>query len=374
MRIVTVLTSLGIGGAEKQALAVAERMAKRGNAVAVLVLRPHLPEQWPTPLSTVHLDLRKSPLSFLFAILRARRFLREFNPDVVHSHSFHSNIFARLLRLVVPSMRVVSTVHNVFEGGPMRMILYRLTDGLSHRTAFVSQAAADRFVRLKAVSESKCQVLTNGIDTAEFAPDNARRAATRSAMGADSRFVWFTAGRLVPAKDLPNLLEAFHQVRRQLPASELWIAGAPSDAKVIHRSDGTTSLFWLSAMKPEMQDHVCWLGLRRDIPALLDASDAFVLASAWEGMPLAVGEAMAMEKPVVVTNVGGVRELVNDAGTVVEAKNPAALAEAMMATMHQSRESLAASGHKARTRIHEHFNLDSVVDAWEALYRELSRN
>ena len=58
----------------------------------------------------------------------------------------------------------------------------------------------------------------------------------------------------------------------------------------------------------------------------MDASDGFVLGSAWEGMPLVVGEAMAMEKPVVATDVGGVRELVGDAGAMVAAKDPQALA------------------------------------------------
>ncbi len=371
MRIVVVLNSLGIGGAERQALAVAEAMVKRGHQVSVLALQSRRPAEWPTALDTLHLDLRKQPESFAAAMLRARRFLREFEPDLLHSHSFHSNIFARLLKLLVPSARVVSTVHNVYEGGPMRMLLYRLTDSLSCRTVFVSRAAANRFVRLKAVPELKYSVLTNGIDTAEFTPDNTRRAATRTAMSVDSRFVWFTAGRLAPAKDLPNLLEAFRQVRREFPDAELWIAGAPPDAKFIRSSDGKASLYSVAATQREMRDSIRWLGLRRDIPALLDAADAFVLASAWEGMPLALGEAMAMEKPIVATDAGGVRELVGGAGIVVPLKNSAALAQAMITTMQQSRESLAASGRKARTRIQEHFEMNAVVDAWEALYKQL---
>ncbi len=74
------------------------------------------------------------------------------------------------------------------------------------------------------------------------------------------------------------------------------------------------------------------------MPALLDAADAFVSASAWEGMPFAVGEAMAMEKPVVATDVGGVYELVGDAGLVIPSQNSNALAEAMIATMQRSED------------------------------------
>jgi len=374
MRIVTVLISLGVGGAEKQALAVAERMAKRGHAGKVLVLRPLLPEEWRTTLPTVHLDMRKSPLSFLLSILRARRFLRDFKPDVVHSHSFHANIFARVLKIATPSIRVVSTVHNVYEGGWLRMLAYRVTDPLSRRTAAVSQAASTRFIQLKAIPARKSLVVHNGIDLTEFTPDADRRAATRSAMNAGARFVWFTAGRLVPAKDFPNLIEAFRQVLTKFPETELWIAGAPPDAKVIRHDDGKTSFVWLTAITSRMRDHVRWLGLRRDVPALLDAADAFVLGSAWEGMPLAVGEAMAMGKPVVATDAGGVREFVGDAGALVAARNSQALAAAMLAMMRRSREERAHLGHAARNRIQEQFSLDATVDAWEELYKRVVAN
>jgi len=148
MRIVYLLTSLGVGGAEKQALAVAERMAACGHTVAIMALMPRLDEEWPTSIQTVHLDVHKSPGSAFKGFVRGREFLREFKPDLVHSHCFHANIAARLLRLFGPKFVVLSTVHNVYEGGWSRMMAYRLTDCLSRRTVAVSQAAAERFTRL----------------------------------------------------------------------------------------------------------------------------------------------------------------------------------------------------------------------------------
>jgi glycosyltransferase involved in cell wall biosynthesis len=368
MRIVYVLTSLGMGGAEKQALALAERMEKRGHAVALLALRPRVPEEWPTAVDTAWLGMRKTPLSVLTGLVRGHRFLRDFRPDLVHSHSFHANIFARLQRLRMPHLVVVSTVHNVYEGGWPRMLAYRLTDGLSRRVVAVSQAAANRFVRLKAIAERRCLVLTNGIDTAEFTPNTERRASTRSAMGTGQAashqgFAWLAAGRITPAKDYPNLLRAFAKVRAHRSDALLWIAGGCL-------SDELTRLKELSAQL-DLGDSVRWLGLRRDMPALLDAADGFVSASAWEGMPLAVGEAMAMEKPVVATDVGGVRELVGDAGVLVPARDSEALAEAMKATIQRNGEECAAQGRAARERILRHFSVDASADAWEALYREL---
>ncbi len=368
MRIVYMLTSLGVGGAEKQALAVAERMAKRGHAVALLVLMSRLPEEWPTAIDTTYLGMRKTPLSLLTSLVHGRCFLRDFRPDLVHSHSFHANIFARMLRLRDSRLVVVSTVHNVYEGGWLRMLAYRLTDSLSRRTVAVSTAAARRFVSLKSVAERKCVVIPNGVDAAEFAPNPERRLRTRSAMrvaqvAANQGFVWLAAGRITPAKDYPNLLRAFARVRACRCDALLWIAGERVGAEVARVQRLSAHL--------RLGDSVRWLGLCRDMPALLDAADGFVSASAWEGMPLAVAEAMAMEKPVVATDVGGVRELAGDAGVVIPAKDPEALAEAMLASMQQSGEERDRTGRLARERITRKFSVDAAADTWEALYWEL---
>jgi glycosyltransferase involved in cell wall biosynthesis len=363
MRIVYVLTSLGMGGAERIVLALAGRMAQRGHSVALLVLLPPVAEQWPTTLPVVHLEMRKSPVSMLAGFARGHRFLREFRPDVVHSHCFHANIAARLLKVVVLTPTVLSTVHNIYEGGWLRMLAYRLTDGLCCRTVAVSQAAADRFVRLNAVPQRKCIVLTNGIDTAEFAPSADCRARTRTEMGVGTQFIWLTAGRIVPAKDYPNLLRAFARVRAARLKAQLWIAGEASSSEFSTVQGLTAEL--------GLEDAVRWLGLRRDLPALLDAADGFVLGSAWEGMPLALGEAMAMEKPVVATDVGGVRELLGEAGVVVPAKDSDALAKAMLEQMQSTPEDRRALGLAARARIQGHFSMDAKADAWEALYRAI---
>jgi glycosyltransferase involved in cell wall biosynthesis len=363
MRIAYLLTSLGVGGAERQVLALAERMAARGHTVLLVVLRGSLPEEWPTSLDLVHLDMRKTPASLLAGLARARRSLREFCPDLIHSHTFPANMAARLLKVFMPSTAVLSTVHNVYEGPWPRMLAYRLTDPLSWRTTAVSQAAAERFVRLHAVPARKSLVVANGIDTAEFAPNPERRTHVRAEMNAGDDFIWLAAGRIVPAKDYPNLLRAFAQLHSAIPATQLWIAGEAAAAEA-------ATLQCLAA-KLTLGGAVRWLGLRRDMPALLEAADGFVLASAWEGMPLVLGEAMAMEKPVVATDVGGVRELVGDAGLIVPARSHEALAEAMLEVMRKTPEARGYLGQAARERVSAHFSIDAKADEWEALYRTL---
>jgi glycosyltransferase involved in cell wall biosynthesis len=110
------------------------------------------------------------------------------------------------------------------------------------------------------------------------------------------------------------------------------------------------------------------------MPALLDAADGFVLASAWEGMPLALGEAMAMEKPVVATDVGGVRELVGESGVIVPARSRERLAEAMLEMMCRPDEERRRLGMAARERIAAHFSMDAKANEWEELYRKMLIN
>jgi glycosyltransferase involved in cell wall biosynthesis len=260
---------------------------------------------------------------------------------------------------------MVSTMHNVYEGGRMRMLAYRLTDFLALRTTAVSEAVARRAIETHAVPAHKCTVIPNAFDIAAFAPDRARRAKTRAERGAGDDFIWLAAGRIVSAKGFLNLLEAFAQVWVAHPQTQLWIAGE-------HPRSTSRRTEYTGLIVPRgTTERIHQIGLSHDMPRLLDAADAFVLSSAWEGMPLVVGEAMAMEKPVVATDVGGVRELLGTTGTIVPAKSAERLAEAMLNVMKQTAAARRVLGHAARTRIATHFEVSTRFPEWEEFYRSL---
>ncbi|KAA6456188.1 glycosyltransferase [Acidobacteria bacterium AB60] len=364
MRVAFMLTSLGIGGAEKQAIALAERMHARGHDVLVLVLSRQLGEEWPAAVEIVHLGMRKTCWSVLRGVRRAVLVLRAFRPQILHCHNFHGNVLGRLLRVALPSLSVVSTIHNVYEGGWLRMAAYRLTDRLSRCTIAVCDAAAKSALQQGAV-RGACRVIANGIDLTEFVPSRARREDTRRAMGVADEFLWIAVGRVVLAKDYENLLRAFALLREIHTRAKLCIAGE------------ATSLYaeCMIALVGELglARAVRWLGLQHDIASLLDAADGFVLASAWEGMPLAVGEAMAMEKIVVTTDVGGVRELLGDSGLLVPERNPRKLAEAMRRVMNLADcPNTQRMQRAARDRIEQRFTMEASVTKWEQLYRSVA--
>lgn len=366
MRIAYMLTSLGRGGAERQVIALAERMAARGHSVVLMILKPSEADEWPTSLEVIRLDMRKSLAGVSSGLVRGHRHLRRFRPDIVHSHTFPANMVARILHALHSTPAVLSTIHNIYEGGWRRTVLYRLTDGLTAHTTAVSEAVSKHQVQTGAAIEAKCSVITNGIDTGIFKPSVGRRNEARAHWNAADRFVWLAAGRLTAAKNYPGLLQAFSSLYAMFPNAMLWIAG---QGIVLEQRR-----LQARAKAAGISESVRWLGLRDDMPSLFDAADAFVLSSAWEGMPLVVGEAMAMKKPVVATDVGGVRELVGDAGLVVPSNSPKALAEGMLSVMRMSQEQRQAMGSNARTRIQRLFDINAKTDEWHALYTEVLRD
>ncbi len=363
MRIAYVINTLAIGGAERQIAALAAFMTARGHAVEIFALREHAADELPCAAPVHHLGFRRNPASLPGALVRAATAVRAFRPDVIHSNNFHGNMLARLLRLLLPRARVISTIHNIYEGGAMRRLALRLTDPLSNHTAAVSQAAAEEAIRRRVLPRSKCSVIPNGIDCSEFTPHPERRMCQRGQFGLATEFVWLAVGRIAPAKAFPNLLRAFAQVHAAAPDARLWIAGEG-------KSEYSDSLHEM-AKASGIEACIRWLGLRRDIPALLDLADGFVLSSVWEGLPLALGEAMAMEKPFVATDVGGVRELAGDCGEIIPAGNAEALAAAMLKLMQNPPEFRRSQGCAARERILAQFTILESASRWEALYQRV---
>jgi glycosyltransferase involved in cell wall biosynthesis len=263
---------------------------------------------------------------------------------------------ARILGAMGLAPLVLSTIHNIYEGGAHRDFAYRVTGWLSAHITAVSEAIAERCVRTKAVAPSRYSVLKNGIDTKSFSPS--RFPGRVETEHVEHQFVWLAAGRDVPAKDFDSLLAAFQIVRAAIPDAQLQIAGKPASHRGISLNEAG----------------VCWMGLSTDMPRTIFHCDAFVLSSAWEGMPLVIGEAMAMEKPVVATDVGGVREMVGQAAVLIRPKDPQALAEAMLRIMRMREPERRAMGSAARERILQYFDMDMKADEWESLYARLFRN
>ncbi|MGE4403629.1 MAG: glycosyltransferase [Desulfobulbus sp.] len=357
MKILLVITGLGMGGAEHVVVNLADRLAALGHEVKIAYLTG------PALVTPVSPDIELVPIgmtstrSFFTGYLKLRNLVKNYKPDVVHSHMVHANILSRLLRATLKIPRLVCTAHNTDEGGRFRMLAYRLTDRFADISTNVSREAVESFVRKGAVRPERMVAVPNGIDPDKFFFDKNVRNENRKNLFTEKNII-LAVGRFNEAKDYPNLLNAISILRNKRDDFKLIIVG---DGPL--KSELTTYVEHL-----RLDSFVCFLGIRTDIPDLMSSSDIFVLSSAWEGFGLVVSEAMACERLVVATDCGGVREVVGSCGILLEPKNSDLLAQALNKALDMSPQERATIGVSARQRIIDKYSLDSNVESFMKLY------
>jgi glycosyltransferase involved in cell wall biosynthesis len=313
-----------------------------------------------------------SPASDARALAELGAIAREFRPHIVHTHAAKAGFLGRTTALLAvrPRPIIVHTFHgHVLEGyfGRARTTLYRSVESaLARRTdrlIGVSQATVDDLVRLGVAPRERFRVVPLGLDLDRFASLAAEPSGPlRGELGlADDELLATYVGRVVPIKRLDVLLRAVATARG---------GGSPVQLAVVGDGEIRPDLERLAG-ELRIASHVHFLGYRRDLAAIAEASDLYVLSSDNEGTPVSLIEAGAAARPAVTTAVGGVPEVVTpETGILVPRGDDRALAGAIaeLATDGKWRLRL---GRAARDRVLGRYSAGRLVADVDALYREL---
>ncbi|WP_201610406.1 glycosyltransferase [Psychrobacter submarinus] len=359
MKVLMVITSLGVGGAEKVVTSLADQLVNLGHEVIIVYLTGEAlitPKQ--DSIQLVNLNI-SSARGLIAGSKKLRKLIKDFKPDVVHSHLVHANILCRVLRPTTTIPRLITSAHNTNEEGRSRIIAYRLTDRFTDISTNVSEEAVQAFIDQHAVRSGRMLTLHNSISTIEFNYSDKNRTKVRDELDVvhtDQLIV--SVGRLNEQKDYPNLLSAIKVLSKKHQNITLAIAGDGPHLQALQKQ--TINL--------GINNKVRLLGIRTDIPSLMSAADVFVLSSAWEGFGLVVAEAMACERVVVATDCGGVREVVGDAGFLVPPRDSLKLANALEKALELDSKERLQLGKEARNRILEHYSLAAATEKWLHLY------
>lgn len=362
MRVLFLITGLGGGGAEKVVADLADQMIKDGHQVKIAYLKGEVvvrPKN--TQIELVYLGLEH--LSSIFSAYKHyHALINSFQPDVIHAHMVHANIFARLSRIFKAVPKLICTAHSNNEGGKLRMLAYRYTHKLADVTTNVSAAASDNFVRLGAVPEGGIATIYNGIDLNRFQKTKELDDDLRDQLGlSPQQKVMLAVGRFHEAKDYPNLIQSIKILKVELnyeTMPKLFIAGDGEQRAQIEQLIAELGL----------EADIQLLGRRQDIEALLSISDFFVLSSKYEGLPTVVIEAMACETFVIATDCGGSAEIMGDTGILVATENSSALAQALQTALTMNQDEINENNGRARRRVEELFSLDRSVQTWLEVY------
>jgi glycosyltransferase involved in cell wall biosynthesis len=365
-RVLWLTKGLGRGGAERLLTTSAAHLDNGRFSVEVAYLLPEkdafvgrLEERG----MTVHC-LRASRDVAPGWVVRLRQLLRDGEYTLVHTHS---PLSAAVVRLVAPrGLKVVHTEHNMWDRYRRstywaNALTYRRNDAVIAVSHAVADSVPRRFLPA-GLQQAGPTVVIHGTDLESSTESRLDRQSARAALGLPQDVpVVGTVGNLTPKKDHQTLVTAFAAVRRQVPEARLCVIGSGPLQGQLQR--------WVH--DAGIADVTVLAGTRDDAPDLLPAFDVFALSSRFEGLSIALVEALAAGVPAVATRVGGVPEVLADsgAGLMVPAGDPTALAEALrtVLTDDERRRSMSADASARATA----FDVRSAVRDIEALYDEV---
>jgi glycosyltransferase involved in cell wall biosynthesis len=302
VKVLHLITGLGVGGAELQLRSILQHTRHESDVVTLYNSGP-VADMILADGGRVR-DIGMKRNTQVSAVLRLRRMIREGGYDVVHAHLYRSQIYGRTAAWLAGTPVVVSTEHSIGETHLERRrmtrgvrLLYLATERLSHGTVAVSETVKDRLVAW-GVHPGRITVIPNGVDLERVAFDPAARASARAEFGVGQHdYVIGVMGRFDPQKQFDLVIEA---------AAPL--LGGRVKLLAVGKGDERGHLEEV-AHACGVTDQVIFTGERHDVAAMLSAFDVFVASSAQEAFGLSVLEALANGAPVLYTTCPALRGL-----------------------------------------------------------------
>lgn len=358
MKIIYIITGLGMGGAEKVIVNLADNMIELGhNVTLVYMVGDAIVVPQSKEIDVIFLDFKKNPI---LAFLNFIKIINKKKPDVVHSNMYHANIFSRIARLFSGFPKLICTSHSDFEGGRVRMLIYHLTSPLMTVATNVSEHAKNKLVVAGAVKSSRMLVINNSVDINKFKKNDDYRNQYRNQFNLKENDICLLAvGRFHPAKDYPTLLKVFDKLSHKKKNIKLFIVGDGELRNSIEVQIKNLSL----------ENKVTLLGIRQDIPQLMNMCDIFISTSAWEGFGLVVAEAMACSKRVVVSKNAGFMEILGDNSEyLIEVGNTHGFCRELDNLISLNQEQIKFIEDENRKVIESRFSSEIIVKKWLQLY------
>lgn len=384
LRIVNVITRMIVGGPQQVTLLAGSYYRGRGDVDYHVVCgaetgaegdyHGELTAQGITWHRVPELVRELRPVTDLQGLAALVRLFRRLRPDLVHARSAKARLLGPLAARIAGVPAVVQTVHGwsfnnaVDSRKPLFVQLERFSHALCHTSVFVSEKDLEEgialgIVRPDALARGRAAIIRSGIDMSAWGPLPAdARRALRAELGATDRTrVVSLVQRLSEPKTPWIFVDAMRAVAERHPDAMLWIVG---DGKLREQTERGVAEAGLAS-------RTRFLGMRKDVPALIAASDVVVHSSIREGLPRVVLETLHTGTPLVATAVGGVPEVVKDGvnGLTVPPEDAPALARAIDAVLSDPAGARRRSelGHAA---VHP-FSAGRMLDDQHALYLRL---
>ena len=357
MKVLHVITGLDAGGAEMQLAMILRRTRHESDVVTLYNPGPVAEQIRAQGTSVRDIGMRRN--TELPALPRLRKIISDGRYDVVHTHLYRSQVYARPAARLAGTPVVVTTEHSIGETHIERrkmtrgvQALYLASEKFSDATIAVSDIVKDRLVRW-GVRPEKITVIPNGVDTDELGFDAAARDQARAQFGiSPETYVIGALGRLDPNKRVDLTMEAAGPM-----------LGERCKILVIGRGQDQARLE-AAARRLGVTEHVIFAGYQADTTAMLAAFDLYVAASVQETFGLSVLEALASGLPVLYTACPALDGIQTERARLV-AGTADALRDEIRKELEAGRRPRVADG-----KVFERYGIDSVVSRIDDLYEQ----
>ena len=368
-KILHIITGLERGGAETMLFSLLSRSDRERFAPMVVSLTDIGPvgdriAELGIPLRALGMPRGRLTLRGIGTLIR---WIREQRPAIVHCWMYHACLLGGIAARLAGRYPVLWGIHHTaLDPAHMK----RSTIWTAHLAGLFSNWASDRIIYCAETAQrvhrsigyaKHDEVIANGFDLSRFRPDPRSRKDVREELEIpeDSILIGLV-GRFDPLKDHATFLAAAALLHARHPNAHFLLCGDGVTP------DNPSLKAEISVASLAKQCH--FLGRREDIPRIQASLDIATSSSLAEAFPLAIGEAMACGVCCVVTDVGDSALLVGDTGIVVLPRNPGALAQAWTNLLETSVIDRSQRGENARRRVNENFDLQLIVDRYEATY------
>ncbi len=373
INLLYVITKLELGGAQKQLLSLIRHLDKNRFRLFLFTTEDGL--LLPEALSINGLTIKKSiclerpinPLKDLFALIEIYRFIKKNNIEIVHTHSSKAGILGRLAARVAKVRIILHTVHgwsfNDYQPRAERLFfiwLERLSARFSDKLVVASNYDRQKGLDNHIGKKNKYSLIRYSVDYTEF---NIKDQNIREELGINPNdLVVGMIDCLKSQKSPQDFIRLAFLVKKFSPHIKFLLVGDGILRRSIEKL----------IEKLNLKNYVILTGWRRDIPRILSAIDVFVLTSLWEGLPIAVLEAMASSKPIISTDTGGVKEVIVEgkSGFLVPSRDMNKMSQRLAVLLND--ENLRTQiGQNAKDSLDSNFTIRNMIRRNENLYEEL---
>jgi len=367
MRVLQLISTIGFFGAEKMVVLLSKGLSLSCSSYIGIICNSA------NNCAEFTKEAKKNNLNYkLFickrkfdrkSILAIRDFITAEKIDIIHSHGYKSNFYSLLASFNLDCKRI--TTCHLWKGKSLKMNFYNRLDKFLLRKFYKVITVSDilkNIVIQNGVSKHKVVVINNGIDVTDFIVSDSN-SSIRSSLGlCEDEKIIGAIGVLSEEKGHIYLLKAFANVILEFPNAKLLIIG----------NGPLKNMLQATSCRLQLKDKVIFTGMRNDIPNLLNIMDIFVMPSLDEGMPMALLEAMAAQKPIVATKIGAVTKLIENkkTGLLIEPKDTNAIANSIISLL-KDEEMKRTIAINAFERVKNEFSSSTMAKKYLEVYKEI---